>query len=273
MPSCERINRDETNSSFKYYTRGYRYKKVMPEPIPAGAVPEVDTKTVTLGQEVGLPNHKSSDDEEKEERKWGEIKKENKEMKQAIVELTTLVKAGETSKMTEKQLADFAEKRGVDPESVRELADILKLTLGLEAKPTTTVQKSDDEDEPVVPKTSEKISPRRLETAVSKMLNDFLDTEPEYAEIVDEDVIKDMVLANPEKYQNQTMAQIVEKVYGRALKGKTGIESPRTTSKETTKRRNVPVKDQKEFEEILKDPEKLSEYKTGLMDRIKKYTQ
>lgn len=254
--------------------RGYRYNKVMPEPIPAEAVSELDTKTVTLGQVIGPESdHKSSDDETKEDRKWGEMKKENREMKQAITDLTNLVKATETSKLTEKQLADFAEKRGVDPESVRELADIIKLTLDGGAKPTNTVKKSDDEDEPVVPRVVEKLSPKRLEAAVSKMLNDFLDSEPEYAEIVDEDVIKDMVLASPEKYQTKTMAQIVEKVYGKALQGKTGIESPRTTSKETTKRRNVPVKDQKEFDEILKDPEKMVDYKKGLMDRIAKYTQ
>jgi murein L,D-transpeptidase YcbB/YkuD len=54
----------------------------------------------------------------------------------------------------------------------------------------------------------------RLKLALSAMVDDFLKEKPEYSKIINRDLIVQLVSANPDKYNDYNMGQIVNLVYG-----------------------------------------------------------
>lgn len=104
----------------------------------------------------------------------------------------------------------------------------------------------------------------RLDAALTKALEE----SPEFADIANREVIKQMALnpANREK----TFAQLLDEAYGNALGGKRTIESttPRGGAKEAKVDIEKARRDNQYLKEVLADPELRKQYNEGLELRI-----
>lgn len=257
---------------------------------------KVETKTEekkenakTLEQIINSTGHNDHDDEEKKtDPKDGVIvslkkelknnKKEMSEIKTLVSDLTTLIQNDSRAKLSEAKIQAFAEKRGVDPESIRELAELLReepvqAPKKVDSKQTKKDEDEDEEDEDEeeeIPKVTKTFNAKRLSLAIDKMVEDFLTDIPEYAEIVDVDTVKEMILANPQAYASKTISEIVEKIYGKAIKGKGGIEAIKRQNRDTTKKTTGRLS-QEEMESLKTDPVAMKEYKEDLVKRAQKF--
>lgn len=259
---------------------------------PTGGSEAEKKPNETLEQVIGstgqedLNDEKLKADQRKEavitslKRELKENKKETRELKKLVVDIANLIQIEKKQAVSNERINAFAEKRGVDPESIRELAELLrdevaqpqkfsKQSKNYEQKEEIKEDVGDDDDDEEVEMTN-KINRTRLVNAVNKMVDDFLKDMPEYASIVDADTIKELMISNPQKYSNKTMSEIVEKIYGNSIKGKGGIEGIRNQNRDTSKK-VVGRLSSKEFSEIKDDPEALREYKQGLLARVQKY--
>ena len=82
----------------------------------------------------------------------------------------------------------------------------------------------------------------RLRLALSSMIDDFLKEKPEYTKLIDRDLILNLVLANPDKYNNFTMARIVNLIYGSADKNVTATTTVATSTASSTPKLSKPLK-------------------------------
>jgi hypothetical protein len=252
---------------------------------------ENKTPTTTLEQVIGSTGQDDRNDEEtpKEDpkdkviislkRELRENKKEMSEVKTLVTDLVTALNAEKSQKMSEAKIVAFAEKRGVDPDSIRELAELLRDEVAPQSKKAPVSKKQaepedddeedidEDEDEKPVAK---KFSNARLAKAVDQMVTDFLDDTPEYEAIVDIDTVKEIILANPQKYIKMPINEIIDKIYGKSIKGKGGIEKIKSNNRQTEKK-SFGKLSSAEFKEIKNDPEAMKEYKSGLISRARKF--
>lgn len=250
-----------------------------------------ETKTpTTLEQVIGSTGQDDHNDEEtpKEDpkdkviislkRELRESKKERGEIKTLVTDLVNALEAEKSQKLSEAKILAFAEKRGVDPDSIRDLAELLRDEVAPQSKKAPVSKKQaeseddeddSDEDEDETPVTK-KFSNARLAKAVDQMVTDFLDDTPEYEDIVDIDTLKEIILANPQKYIKMPINEIVDKIYGKSIKGKGGIEKIKNNNRQTEKKSFGKLSAQ-EFKEIKNDPEAMKEYKSGLISRARKF--
>lgn len=249
-----------------------------------------DTLQENAGQKISRDENKSAEstneksrediivqlkDEMRRERK--SHKTEMREIRSIVSELTSTLEAEANRKLTKQKIDAFAEKVGADPETIAELATLLKDDINPQKeKSKKTVLKSqeddqEDDEEEDDNELPQKIDNRRLSMAVDTMIKQFLKDMPEYKEVLDEDIIKDLIIANPRKYSQMTMTQIVEKVYPN-ISGKKGIENPRPQKRDSTDKKlqynNI---NEKDFKEVLNDPDQRKEYRSDLLSRAKKY--
>lgn len=255
----------------------------------AEAKAETKETAKTLEQVIDSTGHNDHDDEKKNtDPKDGVIvslkkelksnKKEMSEIKTLVSDLTNLIQNDSKVKLSNAKIEAFAEKRGVDPESIRELAELLRdetvqSPKKVDSKQTKKDEDEEDEDEDEeeeVPKVTKSFDKKRLGQAVDKMVIDFLIDIPEYAEIVDTDTVKEVILANPQAYASKTISEIVEKIYGKAIKGKGGIEAIRNNNRDNTKKTTGKLS-QEEMEALKTDPTAMKEYKKDLVNRAQKF--
>lgn len=211
-----------------------------------------------------------------------ELKSQNRqitEMKTLVSDLVSAIEGEKNAKLSNEKIKAFAEKRGVAPEDIKELAELLRDEVAPQSskkdvqKGKNKVDEPEDEDEDEEDDdeldTKAFQNKKRLEKAVDKLISDFLEDMPEYSDIVDEDTVKEMILANPTKYAKLNMNQIVEKIYGKAVKGKRGVEKFTPNTRGDKKKPTGKVSDE-EFKEIQKDPEARKEWRKGLVERASK---
>lgn len=244
----------------------------------------------TLEQVIGSTGQDDHNDEEtpKEDpkdkviislkRELRESKKERGEIKALVTDLVTALEAEKSQKLSEAKIQAFAEKRGVDPDSIRDLAELLRDEVAPQSKKAPVSKKQtepeddeddidEDEDEKPVAK---KFSNARLAKAVDQMVTDFLDDTPEYEAFVDIDTVKEIILANPQKYIKMPINEIIDKIYGKSIKGRGGIEKIKNNNRQVEKK-SFGKLSASEFKEIKNDPEAMKEYKSGLIARAKKF--
>lgn len=249
-----------------------------------------ETKSETLEDVITSTSHNDHDDKSKKaeagddkdkvivslKRELKENRRETKEIKSLVTDLTNLIETDKKSKLSEAKIQAFAEKRGVDPDSVRELADLLRDEVAPPVSNKKDTQKSKPQDEELEDDEEDETPPakfdtKRLSMAVDKLLSDFLSDMPEYADVVDEESIKDLILANPAKYAKLNMGQIVEKIYGKTLTGKKGVEKINSQNREKKSNNVKGNVSQKDFEKIKDSPEDMKEYRSGLLERARKF--
>lgn len=247
-----------------------------------------ETKNSTLEQVIGSTGQNDHDDEEKQtkadpkdtviinlKRQLKETKRETAEVKGLVQELTNLVQKETKSKLSEAKIVAFAEKTGADPDSIRELAELIRDEVAPQkeeksSKASKVQPKEDDEDEDDEEELP-KFNKGRLTKAVNQLVDEFLEEMPEFEEIVEADDLKEIILSNPQKYAKTPIIEIVEKFYGKAIKGKKGIESMKPSGSSHQAEKKVGGKlSEKEFEAIKDDPEAMKEYRKDLFSRVQK---
>lgn len=131
------------------------------------------------------------------------------------------------------------------------------------------------DDEPEVKKLAKKLEQieesdrkSKLETTFMQHLNKTLENTPEYKDIVNIEVIKQMAF-NPAN-ANKTYKQLLEEAYGNALTGRRTIET--TTPRGGAKDEKVDLQraktDTEYRRQVLSDPELKKQYNSGLTDRV-----
>ena len=108
----------------------------------------------------------------------------------------------------------------------------------------------------------------KLEETFKTHFNSALENAPEYKDIVNIDVIKELAF-NPAN-ANKTYKQLLEMAYGNAVTGRRTIETttPRGGAKDTKLDIDRARKDTEYRREVLADPELRKQYNEGLEKRI-----
>jgi hypothetical protein len=128
---------------------------------------------------------------------------------------------------------------------------------------------SEPENESEVKALADKISKIEKKEAAAfleEKLNEALDEAPEYKNIVNKDVIKQMAVNN----QDKTWGQLLDEAYGNALGGKRTVESttPRGGAKDTKVDLERAQRDAEYRKSVLRDPDLKKQYNEGLEHRI-----
>lgn len=236
----------------------------MAEPIQASDVPAVETPTVepkevvvekeTIGKALDTQEPKTVPEsallEEKKGRKAAE--KALKELKQSIAE-------GATPKEVSADIDAIAKKHGIDHDFLNELAGVIQQKAEATAEEKFSAKMKPIEARERAEKV-EKIFATHYDQAMAEM--------PEYADLVNRDVIKTLSLdpANADK----TFPQLIEETYGRSLRGKRTFET--TTPRGGKVNGEVDVAraatDGKYLEEVLSNPDSKKAYNDKLIERV-----
>lgn len=109
---------------------------------------------------------------------------------------------------------------------------------------------------------------KQLNAAFEKSLHDALENSPEYKDIANVEVIRQMAF-NPQN-KDKTYHQLLEEAYGNALSGRRTIETttPRGGAKDSKVDIDRARTDTAYRREVLADPELKRQYNEGLTDRI-----
>jgi len=139
----------------------------------------------------------------------------------------------------------------------------------------TAVEEGDESAEPEVKKLAQKLEQieerdrrTQLESTFMQHLNKAIENAPEYKDIVNVEVIKQMAF-NPAN-ANKTYKQLLEEAYGNAVTGRRTIETtiPRGGAKDTKVDLQRAQQDAEYRREVLADPELKKQYNEGLHTRI-----
>lgn len=140
---------------------------------------------------------------------------------------------------------------------------------------STDPEVEDVDDEPEVKKLAERLESIEKKERSAKMevifqtnLAKTLENAPEYKEVVNTEVIKQMAF-NPAN-ANKTYKQLLEEAYGNALTGRRTIETtlPRGGAKDTKVDMRRTQTDKEYRHAVLADPELRKQYNEGLTDRV-----
>lgn len=247
-----------------------------------------ETKNTTLEQVIDSTGQNDHDDEEKQvktsnpkdsaiinlKRQLREQKQEITEARELLQELTTLVQKDAKTKLSQAKINALAEKTGTDPDAIRELADLIREEVAPPKEDKTSkaskrqAEHDDYEEEDEKPKV--KLDRARLVQGVNALVDNFMQEMPEYQDVFDGEDLKEIILSNPNKYSSMPIIEIVEKFYGKAVKGKKGIESMKPSGSSHQEKKVGGRLSSREFKEIKDDPEAMKDYKADLLSRVRK---
>lgn len=184
-----------------------------------------------------------------------EMKKENKQMAKDMADLKTLIEKGASKKEVTSDLKALAEKHNVDPDFLSEFADAVR-------KEATEAAKA--ELKPI----EEENNASKRESIFNEHYEKTLKENPEYAKLVNKDVIK--ALAFDPKNKDKTFLDIFESAYGHLVTGKKTIDTtkPRGGKEDTKVDISRAQRDPDYFKEVMADPELKKQYNEGLSSRI-----
>lgn len=180
---------------------------------PAETPAEETPKTMEQIQEEAVP--KALPKETVGLDKFLEIKKQNKEFKKTIDDLTKKIEEGATSTEVTTSLESIAEEYpDVDPKFLNKLATAIRAQVKKDAEADIAAR---------VGPLEKKDRDAKIDAAFTKHFNAAMEAMPEFKGIVNAAVIKKLSL-DPEN-KNKTFKQLIEETYGDALTGKRTIES------------------------------------------------
>jgi hypothetical protein len=178
-------------------------------------------------------------------------KKARKAAERELKALKESIESGASKKEISEDIEEIAEKFDVDKEFLQDFA-------------TTVEQKLDAK---YASKLGAKEKEEKYDTAFKKALDVALERGPEFADIVNPEIIKSLSLLP--KNANKTVSQLLEETYGNALSGKRTIE----TTKPNGGRDPEPLdydkarRDGEYFKEVMNDPVKKAEYNKLMLQR------
>lgn len=183
-----------------------------------------------------------------------EVKKELKELRQAI-------KDGATKSEVSSDLKSIADKYNLDEGFLGELATVLE---------SKNKAKLEEELSSKLKPIQEKERSEKIDKAFTEHFSKAMESMPEYEGVVNKDVIKSLSL-DPTN-ANKTFAQIIEESYGHLVQGKRTIDhnSPQAGRSDNTEVDfDRAKKDTKYYSEVMANPVLKKKYNEGLTDRLK----
>lgn len=184
-------------------------------------------------------------------------KKARKELEKELVNLKKQYESGDVSNREVSSSINFiAEKHNIDKEFLGELISVIKSDTEKELE-----NKFNSKFE-----SKEKVE--KFETAFNKGLALALERGPEFKDVVNTDVVRQ--LATLPQNASKTISQIIEETYGNALQGKRTIEtsvSPKGGQEPEPLDIERANKDIKYLTEILSDPKKKEQYNASLLSK------
>lgn len=189
-----------------------------------------------------------------------EVKKDNKELREALTALEKKVDAGAPKVDVAEDIAALGEEFGVDKQFLARLTGAIQAKVKGEA--AAEVQET-------LRPIQEKERKQKVDEAFNTHFNKAMEAMPEFKDIVNAEVIKTLSL-DP-KNKDKTFRQLIEETYGNAIPGKRSIE----TTTPGGGKESEPIdyaraaKDQTYLAEILKDPVKKAEYNKDLTKRLR----
>lgn len=183
-----------------------------------------------------------------------ELKKDNKEMAKAIKDLQKKVSEGASATEVSADIAAIGEEYGVNKDFLGKLAAAIKGQAEHEAaerlKPFEEQQRA-----------------ASVDAAFQKHFKIAMDKMPEFADIVNAEVIKTLSLLP--KNKDKTFSQIIEETYASALTGRRTID----TTKPGGGKEPAPLdfdkarKDSTYFDEVMADPKLKAEYNAKMLEK------
>ena len=173
--------------------------------------------------------------------KFLDIKRENKLLAKAVKDLEAKLESGATSEEISDEVDDLADEFNVDKTFLSKLEK--RIESRMESKMESRLK-------PL----AEKDNVKRIDEAFTKHFSKAIDDMPDYANIVNPDVIKQLSL-NPANGK-KTFQQLIEETYGNALGGKRTIETsqPRGGKEPTEVDFDRAKKDMGYYKEVMDNP-------------------
>lgn len=184
------------------------------------------------------------------------VKSKNKELAKTVKELQEKIAKGADNDEVDDDVEDIYE----------QFPDVDKKFIKLVTKQAKEAAKAefDDKFRPI----EEERKSAEINKIFNKYYKDAMEKMPEYADIVDKEVIKTLSLQKSNA--NKTFPQIIEETYGRAIVGRKTIETttPRGGKESGAIDYARAAKDTEYFKEIMSDPTSKKNYNDGLAQRI-----
>ncbi len=187
-----------------------------------------------------------------------ETKKEKKALEKEISNLKEQIKQGATKAEISSDLKGIAEKYDVDHNFLEELSTIIYSKAKSEANEVLNAKLKPLEA---------KERAERIEKVFSKNFDKVMEDMPEYKDIVNRDVIKELTLL-PQNAK-KTFHQIVEETYGKTVTGKKTMETSTPRGGKEGSFDLDKMNDPAYFSEVMKNPELKKKYNETLADRLK----
>lgn len=206
-----------------------------------------DKKTIGLDKFLELKNNS---------------KKEIKELRGKIDELSNMIKEGATKSEADAEINALAQEFDLKPEFLKKLSTVLKKGTSNNEKPKSDEGNDDDSDEE---DKADKGSKQTRDSIFEEHFPKVLENMPEFEGVVNKEVIKQLSFLPGNA--NKTFQQIIEETYGSSLTGKRTIDATKPGGgKEPgpldfTRAR----KDQKYFLEVMNDPKLKAEYNNRML--------
>ena len=217
---------------------------------PAETTPEVveAPKEETVGEALAVPEAPAPKEDTVSLAKFMKEKKARQELEAQIEELS---KAPRTTKQVSTDLKALAEEHNVDIDFLEKLSETLEARN--EAKIEANLKPLRDKERQ-----------EKIETAFSTAFDRAMASMPEYAQVVNRNVIKTLSL-DPANV-NKTFTQIIEDTYGNAIGGKKTTEraTPRAGSISGELDYARAKSDNDYFKEVMADPVLKKQYNDKL---------
>lgn len=187
-----------------------------------------------------------------------ETKKEKKALEKEISNLKEQIKQGATKAEISSDLKGIAEKYDVDPNFLEELSTIIYSKAKSEADEVLNAKLKPLEA---------KERAERIEKVFSKNFDKVMEDMPEYKDVVNRDVIKELTLL-PQNAK-KTFHQIVEETYSKTVTGKKTMETSTPRGGKELVYDESRINDPEYFSEVMASPELKKKYNDSLVGRLK----
>lgn len=226
--------------------------------------PEVEEKTPTepteqkeqtIGEVLQTKTEESKEKPTIGLDKFLEIKKENKQLAKAIKDLEAKLESGATSEEISDEVDDLADEFNVDKTFLSKLEK--RIESRMESKMESKLKPLAEEN-----------TAKRIDEAFTKHFSKAIEDMPEYANVVNPNVIKQLSL-NPANGK-KTFQELIEETYGNALGGKRTIETsqPRGGKEPTEVDFDRAKRDTEYYKEVMSNPTLKAKYNNNLASRL-----
>jgi hypothetical protein len=234
--------------------------EVKPEVKTEEKAPAAEVKAETIGDVLETKDKKEKKEETVPLAAFLEVKNDNKELRKDLTALQRKIEAGATTEDVKADIDAIGEEFGVDKNFLKKLASAIRKEADKDAEEKLATRIKPIEEKERAAKI-DKVFNEHFKKAMAEM--------PEYADIVNPDVIK--ALSLQPSNQNKTFPQLIEETYRKALPaGKRTLETttPRGGKSPEAIDFDRARKDPKYFDEIMADPDLKKEYNANLTERI-----